>query len=120
MSLLLALVSICAGLLLLLFFVPWTPQVAGAAGTSAAPRCPRTHAPAEHVARLRLDDRCYEISTCTPECALELQRLAESSSDAFRRKYECDERGSERPLNCLRLQHHITRQPAQVAREVSC
>lgn len=77
--------------------------------------CPRTHEEARHVSTVRLGDRCFAVRTCTPQCARELQKLAEASEDAFRDKYQV-----RRVADGLALHHHVTQLPAQVAVEVPC
>jgi len=80
-------------------------------------RCPRTHARAERPHRLRVGAKCYEVLTCSAECADELQRLAEASEAAFLSKYEVSGTADAAGLH---LHHHVTRRPAQIAAEVPC
>ena len=82
-------------------------------------RCPRTHADATIKGKLKFDGKCYEVFTCTEACGKSLQKLAESSNEAFAEKYKI-EQASKNGVAGMHLSHHINQQHAQFAVEVPC
>jgi hypothetical protein len=82
--------------------------------------CPRTHNPGALRNLLRLGDKCFEVYTCTGECAASLQKLADASPDAFRDKYESSHENTSDAEPGMHLHNHISKEYAQLAREVSC
>lgn len=82
-------------------------------------RCPRTNAEANRKAVIGFGGRCYEVFTCTEACGASLQKLAESSQEAFSDKYQVEQATVEGAAG-IHLSHHISKQRAQFAMETSC
>jgi hypothetical protein len=101
-------------LLLICLLMPY--DVAGLEGKR---RCPRTNAEAAQRGVLGLRGRCYEVFTCTEECGKSLQKLVDASEDAFADKYQV-EHATVSGAAGIHLSHHISKERAQFAVEVSC
>jgi len=100
--------------LLLLIFLLMPSELANRAERR---RCPRTNAEATRKGVLGLRGRSYEVFTCTEACAKSLQKLVDSSEEAFADKYHV-EHATVNGAAGIHLSHHISKERAQFAVEL--